>query len=224
MQHTVRNIVMAILMIVASGVAMAIHPTHRIADDGPAVVLENMIPLAFGDWKDEPQQTGQIVNPQVKETLDKIYTALLSRTYVNSAGERIMLSIAYGADQSDANQLHYPEVCYPAQGFQLLKINQASISTQFGEIRTKQLIAVLGLRTEPVTYWTTVADKVVRGSKETKLAQLKYGFNGQIPDGLLFRVSTVTQDTDRAFALQKLFVKDLSIALKSDFRAKLMGL
>jgi EpsI family protein len=135
-----------------------------------------------------------------------------------------MLSIAYGADQSDANQLHYPEVCYPAQGFQLLKINQASISTQFGEIRTKQLIAVLGLRTEPVTYWTTVADKVVRGSKETKLAQLKYGFNGQIPDGLLFRVSTVTQDTDRAFALQKLFVKDLSIALKSDFRAKLMGL
>ena len=31
-----------------------------------------------------------------------------------------MLSIAYGKNQSDALQLHKPEICYPAQGFTLL--------------------------------------------------------------------------------------------------------
>ena len=31
-----------------------------------------------------------------------------------------MLSVAYGMDQADDDvQLHYPEVCYPAQGCQL---------------------------------------------------------------------------------------------------------
>ena len=33
-------------------------------------------------------------------------------------GRQIMLSIAYGEDQRDGMKLHYPEVCYPAQGFQ----------------------------------------------------------------------------------------------------------
>jgi len=224
MQHTFRNTVMAVLMLLAAGVAMAIHPTHRIADDGPAVVLEKMIPLQFGDWKDEPQQTGHIINPQVKEKLDKIYTAMLSRTYVNSAGERIMLSIAYGADQSDAKQLHYPEVCYPAQGFQLTSNQAGELRTDFGSIPVRRLSTVLGMRTEPLTYWTTVGNKAVLGSKQTKLEQLSYGFRGQIPDGLLFRVSSITADAEDGYAKQQAFVRALITALSPQDRAKLAGL
>lgn len=224
MQHTFRNTVMAVLMLLAAGVAMAIHPTHRIADDGPAVVLEKMIPLQFGDWKDEPQQTGHIINPQVKEKLDKIYTAMLSRTYVNSAGERIMLSIAYGADQSDAKQLHYPEVCYPAQGFQLTSNQAGELRTDFGTIPVRRLSTVLGMRAEPLTYWTTVGNKAVLGGKQTKLEQLSYGFRGQIPDGLLFRVSSITADAEDGYAKQQAFVRALITALSPQDRAKLAGL
>lgn len=224
MQHTFRNIIMAVLMLLAAGVAMAIHPTHRIADDGPVVVLENMIPLQFGDWKDEPQQTGHIINPQVKEKLDRIYTATLSRTYVNSAGDRIMLSIAYGADQSDAKQLHYPEVCYPAQGFQLVSNQVGSLKTDFGAIPVRRLYTVLGMRAEPLTYWTTVGNKAVLGSKQSKLEQLKYGFKGQIPDGLLFRVSSITSDAEDGYAKQQAFVRALIAAISQQDRAKLAGL
>lgn len=224
MQHIFRNMVMAVLMLLAAGVAMAIHPTHRIADDGPAVVLENMIPLQFGDWKDEPQQTGHIINPQVKEKLDRIYTATLSRTYVNSAGDRVMLSIAYGADQSDAKQLHYPEVCYPAQGFQLTSNQAGELRTDFGSIPVRRLSTVLGMRTEPLTYWTTVGNKAVLGGKQTKLEQLKYGFKGQIPDGLLFRVSSIGTDVESNYALQTRFVNALLPALSESTRAKLAGL
>ncbi len=129
-----------------------------------------------------------MVNPVQKETMARIYSQTLTRVYRNTAGESIMLSIAYGADQSDDKQMHYPEICYPAQGFQVLSRQNDVVKTDFGNIRVKRLLTSGG-RTEPLTYWSTVGNKVVNGSSgETKIEQLSYGFRGDIPDGLLFRV------------------------------------
>lgn len=224
MKHFYMNILLAVLMLATSGLAMALRPTHRIADEGPAVNLETMIPKKFGEWQEEPERGGQIINPQLKEKLDRIYTQTLSRTYMNAKGERIMLSIAYGADQSDAKQLHYPEVCYPSQGFQVVSTQSGTVKTDFGDIRVKRLLTVLGNRSEPLTYWTTVGNKVVMGGKETKLEQLRYGFHGQIPDGLLFRVSSITRDTEAGYASQQDFIHQLVVAMPAESRLKLTGL
>ncbi len=224
MNHTYRNVILMVLFFATSSLAMALRPTHRVADDGPAVNLETLIPKQFGDWQDEPQRSGQIINPQVKENLDRIYTQTLSRTYINAKGERIMLSIAYGADQSDAKQLHYPEVCYPAQGFQIISTQPGIIKTDFGAIRVKRILTVLGNRSEPLTYWATVGNQVVMGGKETKLEQLRYGFRGQIPDGLLFRVSSITPDAEGGYAVQQDFVRALIATLPENDRLRLAGL
>ena len=213
-----------VLMIAASASAMALRPTHRIADEGQKVDLERMIPKQFGDWSVIEQSSGQIVNPQQTEALNAIYTQLLSRTYVNAKGETVMLSIAYGSDQSDAKALHYPEVCYPAQGFQVLSNQPSAISTDFGDIRVKRLQTVMGSRSEPLIYWSTVGDKVVVGGKETKLEQLRYGFKGQIPDGLLFRVSSVTNEAESGYINQQNFVRALLAASNPADRSKLAGL
>ena len=213
-----------VLMIAASASAMALRPTHRIADEGQKVDLERMIPKQFGDWSAIEQSSGQIVNPQQTEALNAIYTQLLSRTYVNAKGETVMLSIAYGSDQSDAKALHYPEVCYPAQGFQVLSNQPSAISTDFGDIRVKRLQTVMGNRSEPLIYWSTVGDKVVVGGKETKLEQLRYGFKGQIPDGLLFRVSSLTNEAESGYINQQNFVRDLLAASNPADRSKLAGL
>lgn len=223
MKPIYRNLTIAFCMLAASSAAMALRPTHRIADDGPKLELEKIIPTAFGEWTELPLQTGQIINPQQKEMLDRIYTQTLSRTYVNKNGEYIMLSIAYGADQGDAKQLHYPEVCYPAQGFQVISNVTGEVKTDFGDIRVRRLLTVLGNRSEPLTYWTTVGNKVVVGGKETKLEQLKYGFQGQIPDGLLFRVSSVTGDTAQAYENQVDFVRQLLNTVAPGERLKLAG-
>lgn len=219
-----RNVLLMILMVVASLLAIVFNPTHRIADDRVPMNLEAMIPKQFGDWNEQPQQTAQIINPQQKELIAKLYTQTLSRTYVNKNGEAIMLTIAYGADQSDAKQLHYPEVCYPAQGFQLMSNKVGILQTGFGSIRVRRLHAVLGNRSEPITYWTTVGDKVVVGSKETKLAQLRYGFRGQIPDGLLFRVSSITENVVVAYQLQEDFVSALVDVFPSDILPRFTGI
>lgn len=219
-----KNILLMALMISASLLAILFHPTHRIADDGPAVNLETMIPKQFGDWQEQPQQTAQIINPQQKESLERIYTQTLSRSYVNANGEIIMLAIAYGADQSDAKELHYPEVCYPSQGFQVLSNQAGIIKTSFGDIRVKRLLTVMGARSEPLTYWTIVGTKVVMGSREPKLEKLRYGFRGEIPDGLLFRVSSITQDAENGYASQRNFVRELISSLSEGDRLRLAGL
>ena len=59
-----KNILLMVLMIGASLLAIIFHPAHRIADEGPAVNLETMIPKKFSDWSEHPQQTAQIINPQ----------------------------------------------------------------------------------------------------------------------------------------------------------------
>ena len=76
-------------------------PKAKIADQEPKINLETMIPQQFGDWKVDETIVPLQVSPDLQAALDKVYNQTLTRTYVNSRDERIMLSIAYGADQSD---------------------------------------------------------------------------------------------------------------------------
>lgn len=223
MNLPIRNIILLALMLAAAGLAVAIRPTHKIADMGPPIKLETMIPKAFGEWREEPQNQTLIVDPQQKEMIDRIYTETLSRTYINANGYRIMLSIAYGKDQSEATQLHHPSVCYPAQGFVLQKAFRGNINVHDLTIPVARMTTQLGARHEPVTYWITVGDKVVLGGIEKKLAEMRYGLVGQIPDGLLFRVSSIDSDDEHAFWSQAEFVSDLLIASTEDTKKKLAG-
>ena len=223
MVHATRNILIALLLIVGMVLAVLLRPTYRMANHGPAISLEKMIPSKFGEWKLEPEQNTQIVNPQIKATLDRIYTQTVSRTYLNNRNQRVMLSVAYGPDQGDAKALHYPEVCYPAQGFKVTSMGQTQLHTDFGNIKVKKLIAQNSGRTEPITYWTTVGDKVVRGAREAKLTQLEYGFKGVVPDGLIFRVSSIS-DSEEDFLLHQSFVAEVVKAMSAENRAKIAGL
>lgn len=219
-----KQLLVLAMMLASSGLAAALHPRHRIADQGPKVDLNAMVPVQFASWKELPQANAQIINPEQTEMIHKIYTETLSRTYVNPQGEGIMLTIAYGASQSDGVGLHYPEICYPAQGFALMSQQPVELATPFGPIAAKQLFTRLGNRSEPVTYWATMGNKVVRGSMQTKLTQLKFGFQGDIPDGLLFRVSSITDDPDAGYRLQQRFVQELLPAISAQARLKLAGL
>jgi EpsI family protein len=210
-------------MLVASGLTLALHPTHKISEQGLAIDLEKMIPRTFGDWNEAQNRSIQIVDPQQKETIDKIYTQTLSRTYVNANGYRIMLSMAYGDDQRDGMQMHYPEVCYPAQGFVLQSRQTGTLSTVNGSIPVTHILANLAQRIEPVTYWTTVGDRVFQGGMQKKIAEMSYGLNGKIPDGMLIRISSIDPDQVSAFTIQAQFANQMLISLSQEFREKLIG-
>lgn len=223
MKSILRHLLLLALMVAASGMAVAMRPTQKIADMGPPLQLETMIPKTFGEWREEPQNQAMIIDPQQLEMINRIYSQTLTRTYVNPQGYRVMLSIAYGSDQSEQTQLHKPEVCYPSQGFMLKNKRHEQLATPNGSIPVTRLETTLGQRHEPVTYWITVADKVVGPGLDKKLTEMQYGLRGQIPDGLLFRVSSIDTNVERAFKAQTEFVVQLLAASTENTRTKLTG-
>lgn len=223
MNFPIRNIILLVLMLASAGLAIAMRPTQKIADHGPKVVLETMIPHAFGEWQEEKQSGAQIVDPQTKEMLDKIYSQTLSRTYVNGSGYRVMLSIAYGNDQSDSMQVHKPEVCYPAQGFTLQNKELGTLDVGIGQIPVTRILTTLGQRREPVTYWITLGDRVVQGGLNKKFIEMSYGLTGKIPDGMLIRVSSVDSEAGQAYDTQARFANQLLDAVSLEHRQRLIG-
>ncbi|HQS99166.1 MAG: EpsI family protein [Hydrogenophilales bacterium 16-64-46] len=218
-----KHLVIGLLMFASAGLALALKPTVKVADSGPKIDLETLIPKNFGDWKLDETIVPLIANPEQEAVINKIYSQTLSRTYVNPKGERIMLSIAYGGDQSDSMAVHKPEVCYPAQGFQVLKNVSGIFTTGAGDIPVKRLVATQGARIEPITYWTTVGDAVAVNGLERKINQIKYGLTGQIPDGLLFRISSIQADESSAYKLQDEFARALLNSLPVDGKERIVG-
>lgn len=218
-----KHLVIALCMFAAAGMALALKPTNKVADAGPKIDLEVLIPKTFGDWTIDATITPLIANPEQEAMINKIYNQTLTRTYVNSRNERIMLSIAYGGDQSDSMAVHKPEVCYPAQGFQILKNKAGTFSTGEGDIPVKRLVATQGQRIEPITYWTTVGDAVAISGMKWKLQQMKYGLTGKIPDGLLFRISSIQADENAAYRAQDDFSRALLGALTPEGKERIIG-
>lgn len=213
---------MAALMLAASVSAVVLRPTEKLADMGPKVNLEAMVPKQFGEWRIDETIVPLLPAPDVQAKLDKIYNQTLARTYVNGRGQRIMLSIAYGGDQSDAMQVHLPEVCYAAQGFQVRKSVDGGIEVLDREVSVRRLTATLGGRIEPITYWITVGDEVVNSGVKRKLAQLTYGLTGSVPDGFLVRASSIGRESE-AYVVHDAFLREMVLSLTPPARDRLIG-
>ncbi|WP_432382727.1 exosortase-associated protein EpsI, B-type [Duganella sp. P38] len=162
-----------------------------------------------------------MVSPEVQAKLDAIYNQTLSRTYVNSHGQRVMLSIAYGGDQSDSTQLHRPEVCYVAQGFQVFGKHTAMLDSGYGQWPVKRLMATQGRREEPITYWISIGNTMITSHFQQKLVQLQYGLRGLIPDGFLVRVSSLSDDQAAGYALEQHFARDMLASMKPADRQRM---
>jgi exosortase B len=206
-----------------AGTAAATPALKPRPDPGPAPDLEAIVPAAFGDWRIDPDVVQVAPAPDVQANLDRLYRQIVSRTYVNGQGERMMLTIAHGGDQSDALKAHRQEACYAAQGFQIRSLERGELSTAGRTIPVTRMHAVRGDRSEPVTYWFTMGDRVVHGRLERLRVQVENGLAGRIPDGMLVRVSSLSTDVPRAHAAQQSFVAALMGATPANQMARFVG-
>lgn len=219
------SLIILTLMLLSTYAAHRFTATKLIADQLPPIQLAQRLPAQFGDWHQLPENNTSIVNPELGDLLGKIYQEILTRTYADSQGNLVLMSIAYGRNQSADNAVHRPEICYPAQGFGLMEPPVASsVHTSYGSINVRRLVASKRERIEPITYWIMVGDNNVRGVFETKKQLLKYGLKGYIPDGMIFRISSIMTDKQQAFAVQNRFLEQLVSTLSADDRSRLIGL
>lgn len=215
----------AALMLAGAGAAMALKPTHMIADDKPAIVLEDIIPKQFGQWRADDAIVPVTVDPTLQAKLDSLYSQTFVRSYVNTSGDRVMVSIAYGKNQnSQSTAAHRPEFCYGAQGFHVENRGMSNLQLKQHSIKTVRLLADKEERIEPITYWVTLNEDASVPGLDRKLAQLRYGLQGMIVDGMLVRVSSFANDKASAdYSLHQAFLTELESALPPGFRSRVFG-
>ena len=212
-----------VLMLGSAVASKALAPTQRMAARYVDVSLEKLIPREFSGWRIDDSIIPLAPDPTTTAELASLYSQTLMRTYVNASGQRVMLALAYGGDQSRELQVHRPEVCYAAQGFQVKDAAKVNLKSSFGEVPAMQLVASRSGRIEPITYWVRMGDELVRGNLEQGIARVRYGLAGSIPDGLLVRVSTLGDDTSAQYELQQTFVQAMLGAVTPAARKYLVG-
>ena len=223
MSSTRRSILIAGSMVAVAAATAATRHALGDAKAAPPPELARIVPRQFAGWRELPSAPS-VVSAQTQEMLQSIYNEMLARAYAAADGYQVMLSIAYGGDQRGVLRAHKPEVCYPAQGFQLHSNTEGEVATPYGRIAARRLNTSLGARKEPVTYWFTVGDKAIRNKFDQRIVEVRLGLTGQIPDGLLFRVSSIDGTPAHAYAEQDKFVAELLKALPAQDRLRLSGL
>jgi EpsI family protein len=207
----------------SAGLAAWARPTILDSDARPGFKLEAIVPLAFGEWQVDRHMPVVVPPPDQQALLNRIYNQTLARTYVNARGYRVMLSLAYGGDQSDGLTVHIPEVCYVGQGFRLEGARDERLSIGGLTIPVRRLLTSMGPRIEPITYWVTTGDEATVTIWRRRMVSIRYGLARRIPDGLLVRTSSIDRDTGQAHAMHDAFLRDMVALMPPRDRALIIG-
>ncbi|MED5619586.1 exosortase-associated protein EpsI, B-type [Ideonella sp. BN130291] len=218
-----RPIVVAVLMLSALVLSTVATPQEKLADTRQHFVLDQAVPRQFDDWRVDDSVAPLPPSPDQASVLNQIYDQILSRTYINSRGERVMLSITYGSRQTQQLRAHRQEVCYSAQGFRITELQHVQMTVGGGTLPATRMVATQGRRVEPVTYWFTTGDTVVLSYWDREFAQFRYALSGFVPDGYLVRLSSLSTSSSTAFGQHVAFANALMSHLDPELRRRLVG-
>lgn len=224
-------VILGITML-ATAVAVEMLQPQPIAD-GASPSLEQTVPRQFGDWKEVALATSPIdpgKGTGEEPSMDRPYDDVLMRAYGNSRGEVVLLALAYGRNQRQEVKIHRPDVCYTAQGFQLLSRSSVAFPVPDAHGRPIQgmrmLVSAPG-RTEAVSYWIRIGDMYTDNAWAIRYHIFQQGVSGRAVDGVLVRVSQIVSASKDASAeryqLQETFLADLIRALPAGARRALVG-
>ena len=188
---------------------------------------EKIIPKQFGDWVEVSDALGSaIVDPEQQDALNNLYTQIVGRTYLHRpSGRQVMLSVAYGDNQTFSKQLHRPEACYSSQGFTIEDLHEEILKTPSFPIAVNRMTGSQRSTLEQVTYFIRIGDKVISGPPQAlNYARMVMGLKGYIADGLLFRVSEVSDDAKNSNQLNDQFINELLKAIGTSQQALLIGM
>lgn len=219
---TRRDLIVGGLCLASAGAAYGLKPRKRLKLLGDAK-MASILPQEFGAWAS--QSTDELVKPQTEGRLAAmLYSELVARVYVNREdGDEVMMLVAYGDTQSDLLQLHRPESCYPAVGFELLVSEPLAIPLAAGvTIPGRRVLAQRSDYRESILYWARLGEYLPSGAGEQRSDLLKTSLAGFVADGALFRFSTARQDA-LAFGRLESFVRDLLMSVDAGSRRALVG-
>lgn len=214
-----KSMLVALLLILAAILSIVLTPRTHSVEITPD--LDKIIPVQFGDWKQIADPFTQVgLTTGRNDLVNQLYDKVVMRTYANKTGDKVMLAIAYAREQKQDIKIHRPEVCYVAQGFQLLskKSNLIDISA-VKPIKAQRLLVTNQTRYETISYWVRIGDDYPTGGMSARLKILHDGLMGKLLDGVLVRASIAISDpggAEVAYKKQEDFLVELINATKAE--------
>lgn len=213
-------IIAATLSLAAFAAVVATPRLHEI-ENPPE--LEKIIPRQFGEWKELPNpllQVGLTTGTEAEPDINQPYDQTVMRSYRDQQGHQIHLAVAWGKRQRQEVKIHRPELCYPAQGYGVSMLQDATFPVQAmsdgQQIIGKRMIATdRGGGIEAVSYWIRIGKIYTESALQTRFHIFQEGMAGVIPDGVLVRVSQRVPkgvDLEPVFERQERFMSDIVAA------------
>jgi EpsI family protein len=217
---TRREIIAGVAMLSAAGIAAARKPDIPVDYLGKHK-LDEVIPEQIGKWK-FVTTSGVVVPPKDQLQL-ALYSQLLTRVYTDG-DVPVMLLAAYSATQSGFLQVHRPEFCYTAAGFDLSNFAPHEITLAPDRaIRVNTLSATREGSGEKLLYWVRIGEHIPLSWAQQKFVFAEDNLRRLIPDSILVRVSTPLVDEAVAMATIDRFVRDMVAATPPSLRRVLIG-
>lgn len=207
----------------ALGAAAWLRPRDQIDLVGTRSI-EDMLPRSFGAWRSS--LSSDILIPKTEGSLaDRLYSTIVARSYSRSPQEPpVMLLVAHGGLQSDLLQLHRPESCYPAVGFNIADRQEIDLPlTRGASLPAVALSAEAGNTAEDIVYWTRLGEYLPRSASEQRRDRLAAAMEGYVGDGVLVRASVRRDEGPRQYPLVSTFVRDLVEAIPATARGAFVG-
>lgn len=149
---------------------------------------------------------------------DAAYSQVLAQAYSDGLGPAVIVLIAYGPMQTHALQLHRPEACYPASGFEIVKQGHSALLLDRRTLPVNWLEARRGTRVDRLLYWTRIGESFTSDIWEQRATLLKHALEGKVTDGILIRLSLEALASDSADRRLVQFARRWVDALDSDVR------
>jgi EpsI family protein len=211
-----RHLVMGVGMLAVAGAAYARMPKRRYQNIEKAK-FEALFPTAFGQWQILP--SSELIMPPEGDQTAKLYQHIVTRTYMNAAGDGVMLLIAYNSEQVNNVQVHRPEICYAASGFQIEDSRPYSVPIGKDHVVPARLVrAERTGRVENIIYWTRIGNDFPQSWTQQRISMTKANLQGFYADGLLVRASSIDNDEVKSVALVSGFLSELAQHCSADAR------
>ncbi len=183
-----RSLILGSAFLVGGGLTAFRQPLAS-AKPVPTKIFNAMIPAKVGSWMS--RKSAEIILPALDDTSDKLYQNLETRIYEGEGLPPIMFLCAYSSVQQNDVQVHRPEICYPAGGFPIVKNIARTIKVNDKQVNARFLIADRGGAKEMILYWIRVGESFPVDWRSQRIEMAKANLTGAIPDGVIFRVSTI---------------------------------